>query len=259
MVRRRRTSDSVMQRKRSKALLGDYVTEDLHNYRVDRHSFTIYVGGDPDLLLDDDMEPGVEHRMADRFELNLGLLSGIDPDRPILVQLSSCGGHWHEGMQMYSAILTCPNPVTVLGTKWCRSMSSLIPLAADRFVMRPPAQYMYHRGTYGFFGTDLEAETDDVERRKIHEMMLRIYVARLREGGSFSSWPEPRIRKMLDEGLEKKTDVWLTADEAVEWGFVDGIFTGDNATLRAGYKHHARRERMMAAIRKPINVNVKIS
>jgi ATP-dependent protease ClpP protease subunit len=97
-------------------------------------------------------ESGVEHNMADRFEMNLNFLSSIDDTRPILVVMSSCGGDWDAGMQMFGSLLMCPNPVTILGTKWCRSMTSLIPLAADKFVMRPPTKYMIHRGTYGFEG-----------------------------------------------------------------------------------------------------------
>ncbi len=259
MVRRRRASDLVVRKKQSKALLGDYIPEDIHKYRVCKHTFTIYIGGDPDSLDESTDEPGVEYRMADRLELNIGLLSSIDSERPILVKLSSCGGSWPDGMQMFSAILTCPNPITVLGTKWCESMTSIIPLAADRFILRPPAQYMFHRGSHEFGGTDLEADTDDVERRRVLETMMRIYIARLHEQGRYSGHAERRIREILDKGLEKKSDVWLTADEAVEWGFADGIFTGDHATLRAARKNLARRERMMAVLRKPVHVEIKIS
>ncbi|MBI3572462.1 ATP-dependent Clp protease proteolytic subunit [Candidatus Kaiserbacteria bacterium] len=256
--RRIKVSDGEHQ----KALGGDFIPEDVHDYRIERPSFTIYLGGDPKVFPPDDYaldEPGVEHNMADRFEMNMSILSGIDPDRPILVKMSTCGGHWVEGMKMFGAILTCPNPVTVLATKWARSMTSIIPLAADRFLIRPPAQYMYHRGTYGFYGLDQEADTEDVQRRKCYEMMLRIYVARLKEQGKFSRWPEHKIRAMLEEGIRKDIDVWLEADEAKHWGFADAVFDGNLRTLRAKHKNQPRRERMLAVLRKPIRVEVKVS
>lgn len=245
------------------ALYGDFVPEDVHQYRIDRHSFTIYVGGDPihpgfDATVGH-QEPGVEHLMADRFELNLGILSGIDPDRPILVQMASCGGNWEEGMQMFGALLTCPNPVTVLATKWARSMTSLIPLAADRFVIRPPAKYMFHRGSYGFEGLDQEAETDDIERRKANELMFRIYIARLREQGQYSKWSEKKIRHMLHGLVYRHTDVWLTADEAEKSGFADAVFDGDYERLRAPKRNMERRKMFLRVLRTPISVEIRVT
>lgn len=256
-----RKMDALTTQKQRKALMDVTTPEDLHKYRVDRHTFTIYVGGDPDVedYESTGAEPGVEHRMADRFDLNLGLLSSISTKRPILVQIASCGGNWTEGMQMFGAILACPNPVTVLATKWARSMTSIIPLAADRFLLRPPAKYMYHRGMFGFWGLDQEMDTDDIERRKAHETMMRIYATRLREQGKFTSWSEDRIRSMLDKGLRDHIDVWYSGEEAVEAGFVDEVFSGDFSKLRAKKRNMERRNRMLEVLRKPIKVNVTVS
>src|SRR3989338_10365767 len=76
------------------------IPEEFHSYRVSRGTFTIYVGGEPhqekaanELDLG---EQGVEYRMADRFEMNLDMLSGIDENRPILVKVATCGGFWEE-------------------------------------------------------------------------------------------------------------------------------------------------------------------
>lgn len=260
--RLRKRSDFPSEIEISKGLRGDFVLEDIQLYRVDRHTFTIYVGGEPTEILAENPrseEPGVEHNMADRFELNLGILSGIDPDRPILIKQSSCGGDWEEGMKMFSAILTCSNPITVLATKFARSMTSLIPLAADKFVIRPPAQYMFHHGTYRFEGLTQEAETDFIELIKTREMMLRIYLTRLREQGKFKRWSTYRIREMLQRQMEKKVNVWLSTDEAKQWGFADDVFDGDWNKLRVTKQNHEHRQRMLEAIRLPINVQVVIS
>lgn len=244
-------------------LLGDYMLEDVHHFRINRHTFTIYITGDPthgETHSDFDYgEPGVEYMMANRFEMNLNILSGIDPRRPILIVMASCGGDFEAGMQMFAAILACPNPVTILAVKWARSMTSIIPLAGDRFVIRPPAKFMYHHGTYGFGGTDQEAATHDVERRRKTELMMRLYVSRMKEQGKFSSWSEERIRKMLDEKLRQHIDVWFIADEAKEWGFADEVFAGNHDTLRAKKKNLARQKKMLEILRRPINVDVKIS
>lgn len=258
-MKRLQTTNAVRR-----SLRGDYVPDDVHLYRIDRHTFTVYVSGDPSAEGHADEgeslgEPGVEFNMADRLERNLNVLSGIDPQRPILVNMSSCGGDWDAGMQMFSAILMCPNPVTVLATKWARSMTSIIPLAADRFAIRPPAQYMFHYGTYGFNGLNQEAETNDIERRKANERMKRIYIARLQEQGCYKSNDEKTMRMMLEDRLREHIDVWLSADEAKRWGFADLVFEGDYTKLRAAKRNVARRARMLAALRSPIKVRVSVT
>lgn len=251
------TARAAARSKMSKGLMNDFALDDVHNHRINRHTFTIYVGGDPLAETEDGSEPGVEHHMADRFERNLDLLSSIDPTKPIRIVMSTCGGGWEDGMQMFGAILACPNPVTVIGTKWNRSMSSIVPLAADRFLMRHPTRYMIHRGDWMEEGTDQEAETNDIERRKVGEMMLRIYTARLREQGCYTRWSEERIRAMLSRQFEKHIDVWLSVDEAVHKGFCDGAYTGQSDFL-APKRDIGRRNRILAAITRPITVTVTV-
>jgi ATP-dependent protease ClpP protease subunit len=254
-VSRKKTATSVADTKARKSLMDAFALDDLHNHRVDRHTFSIYVGGDPHVEGDDvdgrGTEPGVEHHMADRFDINLNLLSSLNPKRPILVQIASCGGNWDEGMQMFGAIITCPNPVTVMATKWARSMTSIIPLAADKFVIRPPAQYMFHHGQYAYEGNaGEEAQTAFEEVQASRKMMLDLYVARLRSGGKFSRWSNERIKEMLEDKIRRKIDVWLDGDTAVKWGFVDAVYDGNYEALRVKIKNTERRAQMMAVIRK---------
>lgn len=239
----------------NKSLTGDFVLEDVHLYRVNRHTFTVYVGGDPQHHSNEDFnEPGVEYLMADRFEMNLSILSGIDPQRPILVHLASCGGDWYAGMQMFGAILTCPNPVTVLATRWARSMTSIIPLAADRFLMRPPARYMIHDGSAGLYGTAKEVLTDSEELRKSSELMMRLYVARLKERGPHKAKTDEELFAMLRDLMDRKSDVWWSADEAKRMGFVDHVFDGNMTGFLATAPNLSRRKRMLSVLRKPIHV-----
>lgn len=250
-----------IDRRLQRALLGDFALDNWHQHRVDRHAFTIYVGGDPHREGDwdgNDSEPGVEHHMADRLELNLHVLTNLSKTRPILILLASCGGLWDEGMQMAAAIATCPNPVTVLALKWARSMTSIIPLAADRFLMRPPAQFMFHHGNAAFAGlAGGELDTWKAECDSARQTMLDLYVDRLKQGGKHARKSPATIRPMLEKMMERKVDVWLTADEAVEWGFADGAYLGDVRTLRITRKNTARRQRFMDCIRRPRTPSVK--
>lgn len=233
------------------------VLGDLHDRSLDKHTFTVYVSGDHAAKVDEDNnEPGVEFRMADRFERNIAFLSSVSRTRPITAIFASNGGYWEEGMQMFGAILACPNPITVIGTKHCRSMTSIIPLAADRFLLRPPTGYMIHRGSVGICGNSAEVDTAYIEQRKADEIMLRVYAARLRESQPRMS--EQRIKDNLYRKFERHVDVWYDTHEAIEAGFCDGVFTGqrDAACKRV---NRGRRERMLEAITRPIKVNITVS
>jgi len=236
-----------------KALLGDFAFEDAHLYRALRSTFTIYLGNEATVIVSgeaESFEPGVEHNMADRFELNLHILSNIDPNRPILVYMASDGGYWEPGMQMFSAILACPNPITVLAVRDARSMTSIIPLAADKFLLRPPAQYMFHHGTWGFSGLVQEGITDFFELLKTREIMLRVYMSRLNERGRFKELEEKRVREILERAIEKRVDVWLDPAEARRWGFVDGICNGNLNAVRATKINEKRRNAMRRILQK---------
>jgi ATP-dependent protease ClpP protease subunit len=263
MTYRRRRRSGRRDSDREHPLFGDYTLEDVHQYRVDRHNFIIYVGGEAshDSIIRSDgalAEPGVDYVMADRFEISLMILSNIDSQRPVLVVMASCGGSWEEGMQMFSAILYCPNPVTVLAVKWARSATSIIPLAADRFVIRPPAKYMYHRGAYAISGLDHEVETEDSERREANELMFRIYTARLKEQGTHSSKSFEEIRVTLEQESRQRINVWFSADESVKWGFADAVYDGNLKTLRAVKRNLARRRMFREILRKKITVVVTV-
>jgi ATP-dependent protease ClpP protease subunit len=173
--------------------------------------------------------------------------------------MSSCGGLYQEGMKIFGAILECPNPVTVFATKWARSMTSLIPLAADKFVMRPTAQYMYHDGTFSCSGIVQQVRTDFVELIKDEETMYRIYVARLKSQGDMKELPEKEIREILEDRKRRAIDVWFSAQEAKRLGFVDEVFDGNLKNLRATTKNEERRRLMFAVLNKPVRVRIIVS
>lgn len=232
-------------------LMGDFALDNWHEHRVDREAFIIYVGGDTrEMEMEPGIEPGVTHHMADRLEMNLSVLAHLNATKPILIVLASCGGNWEEGMQMLSAILTAPNPITIVAVKHARSMTSLIPLAADRFLLRPPADFMYHYGMWGFDGLAGEEAWTHFERlREANNTMLRLYVNRLKEQGKFKGQHPAKIRGMLEDKMRRKVDVFLSADEAIEWGFADGLALGQ--IKRAEKKNIKRRNSVMAVLRRP--------
>lgn len=204
--------------------------EQMHEYGINPKDFSIYLEGIPIEYISSDKdfpEPGVEYQMASRFIKNLHILSGKDPKRPILIHMKTCGGIWEEGMAIYDAIRACPNPVTILSYTHARSMSSIVLQAADKRVLMPNSYFLFHEGTLGFFGTKKSGMSAAEWIKKVESpTMLNIYTNSLKRKGKFSRYSKKWIQKMLQGHMDRKEDVYLTPQEAVEWGFADEIFGG---------------------------------
>jgi ATP-dependent protease ClpP protease subunit len=235
---------------------GDSVLEDVHDYKFDRRQLIVYLFPmDSELDAEGELfDRAIDYEMANRFEMNMNLASsmGMEAGESILVISSTWGGEWEAGMQIASTILNCPIPVTFYAKRVSRSMSSIAPLFADKFVLDDSAMYMLHRGEYGFHGLDLQASTDDRLRREGTERMLDIYVARMKSQGMYKRRSEESLKDMLNKWIKDKIDVWTDPLDAVDIGFADGVFDGDWSNLRTRTINTKRREIMRSVLRKKI-------
>ena len=148
-------------------------------------------------------------------------------DDPILIHLKTCGGDWQEGMAIYQAIKACPNEVIMLNYTHARSMSSLIFLAADKRVFLPYSTFMFHDGTMGYEGTVKQYLTEAEELKKSRDQMLDIYIDAMQEKGRFAGESRSKIKKWLKGQMDRKEEVYLSAQEAVELGLGDAVFGAD--------------------------------
>lgn len=179
----------------------------------------------------EDAEPGVEYTMANRFIMNARLCMMVNPDKPMVVHQKTCGGDWGEGMAIFDTLLTFPSPTTILNYTHARSMSSIIFQAATKRIMMPNSVFMFHDGSYGDYGTLKVVRSGLNFYDKVGAVMLDIYAFRMKQQGKFKTWSEKRIKAMLREEMDKKEDVYLTAQETVAWGLADEIFNGDWSEL----------------------------
>lgn len=211
-------------------------TELLYNvqyFDVDLESNHIYlVGADRGYdSVGNGGEPGVEFFMANRFIKNMNLCMRLNPDKPILIHLKTCGGLWEEGMAIYDMMKSCPSPITVLNYTHARSMSSIILQAATKRVMMPNSHFMYHDGSFYVEGTFKGAISNVEFSKKTSKTMLDIYANSLHANGVFKGESVLKIKKWLRTQMDKKEDVFLTAKEAVDHGFADEIFNSNWASL----------------------------
>lgn len=196
----------------------------LHEYDIDIKSNHIYLFGIEDYQNEEGTEPGIEYVIANRFIRNFNLLMRVNPVTPIVIHMKTSGGDWAEGMAIYDTIRSCPWAVTILNYTHARSMSSLIFQAANKRVMMPHSYFLFHEGTLSLEGTQKQVYSSIEFNKHADNTMIEIYSKVMSERGKFKGKPISTIKNWLKKQMEKKEDVYLTAEEAVEYGLADEIF-----------------------------------
>lgn len=154
---------------------------------------------------------GIDFKQARRVSERLLALSS-ESDDPILLVLSSPGGHVESGDMIHDMIKFVGAPVKVLGTGWVASAGALIYAAAkkeNRYAL-PNTRFLLHepRGGVGGQATDVE-----IQAREIIKMRKRL-------NNIFAAATGKKL-----EQIEKDTDrdFWMSAEEAVKYGLVGQI------------------------------------
>jgi len=169
-------------------------------------------------------EPGVEYIISNRFIRNINLCMRANPEVPILIHMKTCGGDWSEGMAIYDAIKSCPSPVTILNYTHARSMSSLILQAANKRVMMDHSYFMFHDGELGVSGTVKSVESFVSFNKKAREIMMDIYYESMKKQGMLKGKSKKYVHQWLRKQMDKKEEVYLTSEQAVNYGFADEVF-----------------------------------
>ena len=199
-------------------------------FDVDVDNLEIYLFGREEYIdSETDEEPGVEYSMANRLIKNVTLCHTNSKDKnkykPIIIHMKTNGGDFNEGMAIYDTLKNIPNPIIIVNYTHARSMSSIIFQAASKRVMMPHSFLMIHRGTYGISGTAQEVDSNYEFDKRDDLIMLDIYASRMKEKGIFKGRSKTKIKEWLKDQMMKKTDVFMTAEQAIKYGLADEVFT----------------------------------
>ncbi len=152
-------------------------------------------------------------------------LSG-NTQNPVLVRISSLGGAVDDALNIFDQFVGHGN-VTVELSAFVASAATLISLGAKTVRMNENAFYLIHKALnwvdeWGNMNEDeIEAliaklETQKQQLSKITLQLAKMYVK--------------KSGKTLDEIIQlMKQQIWLTAEEALAWGFVDEIYAPEVA------------------------------
>jgi len=195
---------------------------DLNTYGLDCKNREIYLHS---FIGNTDEDPGVDYRMASIFYKNLRLLDTINLD-PIVIHMHSIGGSWNDGMAIFDAISMARSFITVLVYAQAESMSSIILQAADRRVMMPNSYFMCHYGNSNHGGNYLDVQKAVLFEKRDMELMLDIYTEGVVKGkymkDNYTGVNEEKVKNFLKRKF-KDGDWYLDAEEAVYYGFADGV------------------------------------
>lgn len=139
-----------------------------------------------------------------------------DPGKPILFVINSPGGSVDAGFAILDQVEMITSPVTTLVTGLAASMGSILSLCAapKRRFATPYARVMIHQpsiaGVIRGQATDLDIQAKEI--KKTRETIVQFYMKKTNKDHA-------TISKAIDR------DLWFTAQEALDFGLLDGIVT----------------------------------
>ena len=147
-------------------------------------------------------------------------LESEDPDKEIFFYINSPGGSITDGMAIVDTMNYIKCPVTTVCVGLAASMGAVLLAAGEkgkRFAM-PNSEVMIHQPLIG--GGGLQGQATEI---KIHADHL----VKTRE--KLNKFLSERTGKSLEQ-IEKDTerDNYMTAEEALEYGLIDGIMSKRN-------------------------------
>ena len=196
----------------------------IHDYGINLNTREVYLHS---YISDGEYEePGVDYRMSVRFEKNMRAMN-ICSKKHILVHMHTVGGEWHDGMGIYDCITFSRSPVTILGYGHIGSMSSIILQAADKRILCPNSEFMIHYGSFGIESNSISAKSAVDWNERCNQLMLEIYSKKCKDSEKFKNVSLKKIVETLDSNMRNLQEWYMTAQEAVSFGFADGILGKD--------------------------------
>ena len=140
------------------------------------------------------------------------LLAAEDSTKDIFLYINSPGGSITAGMAIYDTMQYVPNDVVTVGIGMCASMGQFLLTAGakgKRF-LTPNTRVLLHQPSGGFGGTAADIQT---QASLINDMKKHL-----------AAITAQRTGKTVDQVMaDGDRDRWFTAQEALEYGFVDHI------------------------------------
>ena len=154
----------------------------------------------------------IETNMANSIVAQLLFLESENPNADISMYINSPGGDVMAGWAIMDTMQYIKSPVSTIGMGLVASMASVLLAAGEkgkRFAL-PNTQIMIHQPMAGTQGQVTDMEIHVAKFRKTKQMLIK-------QMSGFTG----RKEKELFDAMER--DNWMTADEAKDFGLIDGV------------------------------------
>jgi ATP-dependent Clp protease protease subunit len=154
----------------------------------------------------------VRDENANEIAAKLLLLAAEDSNKDIYLYVNSPGGSITAGMAIYDTMQFVPNDIVTVGIGMAASMGQLLLTAGTKGkrYITPNARVLLHQPHGGFGGTASDIQT---QAQLILDMKKRLAEITAAQTGK-------SVEQINADG---DRDRWFSADEALEYGFVDHI------------------------------------
>jgi len=147
------------------------------------------------------------------------LLAAEDAEKDIFLYINSPGGSITAGMAIYDTMQYVPNDIVTVGIGMAASMGQFLLSsgAKGKRYATPNTRVLLHQPLGGFGGTASDIQT---QAQLINSMKRQLAEITARQTGK-------TVEEVIADG---DRDRWFTAQEALEYGFIDHIqeFAGSN-------------------------------
>lgn len=192
----------------------------IHAFNIDVKNRELYLHSSNDY----EEEAGVEYKSAVTFAKNIRYFNLLS-DEPILVHMHLPGGVWEDALSIYDIIRHSSSKITILAYAKVESASSIIFQSAHKRILMPNTHVLIHYGSLSIDNEHKAAMSSFQWSEKETSKMIDIFTERCVKSplAKEKKWNKFIIKKHIMAQLANKSDWILDADDAVNYGFADGV------------------------------------
>jgi ATP-dependent Clp protease protease subunit len=151
---------------------------------------------------------------ANELAAKILLLSAEDSEADIYLYINSPGGSVTAGLALYDTMSFVPNDIVTIGIGMCASMGQFLLTAGakGKRYITPNARVLLHQPSGGFGGTSSDIQTQ-----------AKLIISMKHQLASITAKNTGKTTEQVNEDGDR--DRWFTAEESLEYGFVDHIIS----------------------------------
>ena len=140
------------------------------------------------------------------------LLAAEDAEKDIFLYINSPGGSITAGMAIYDTMQYVPNDIVTVGIGMCASMGQFLLSSGTKGkrYATPNTRVLLHQPSGGYGGT-----ADDIQTQAELILSMKRQLAAITAAQTGKT-----VEQVMKDG---DRDRWFTAEEALEYGFIDHI------------------------------------